>query len=76
METYDQIITILPHCYGKQLRHDALENLEEIRIGTGRPCRLCYTNHERQIWPEGSISLLEEIVQRACNHSVYAQVRF
>ena len=72
MEPYDQIIPLLPELYAGQLRREDFENLEEIRMGTGRPLRLRYAVGEREFYPVASQNQVEEVLQRACHRSIYA----
>ena len=48
------------------------ENLEELRIGSGRPLRLRYPQAEREFWPKTEPQMVEGVLQCACHHSVYA----
>lgn len=72
MNRYGEILPLLPEVYGAQLRPEDFLELEEIRMGSGRPLRLRYGTYERELLPQGTGALVEETVQRACHRSAYA----
>lgn len=72
MTVYDQIIPILPDQYAVQIRRDDMENLQEIRLRMGHPILLRYQTGERFVAPLIRRCDLEEVLSRACHHSVYA----
>lgn len=67
-----QIEMLLPEVYARQLSRADWHGLEELRVGTGRPLRLRYADIEREIEPKADPDMINEILQRACNHSAYA----
>lgn len=72
MNGLKQILPLLPEPYAQQLRPDDFVDLEEIRIGCGRPVRLRYTRRERELFPCAGQLVVEEVLQRACQRSMYA----
>lgn len=72
MKHQQEIIPLLPDCYGRQLRHEDFDKVEELRLAVGQPLRLRTADGEREIWPAANGSLVEEVLQRACHQSAYA----
>ncbi len=46
--------------------------LEEIRIRAGQPLQLCYSGHERLLQAVPGVLDCAAILERACEHSIYA----
>ncbi len=72
MGAYEEIRPLLPSVYGRQLQPADFTGLEELRLFAGQPLRLRYGHLERELYPEAAMEDLEEILQRACQRSVYA----
>lgn len=68
----NQWLDLLPGVYREQLTGDMLEQAEELRLCAGQPLMLRMTGEERMLWPRVRQTQLEELVQVACKHSVYA----
>lgn len=65
-------LQILPEVYGNALKLWALTGLEEIRMRVGQPVCLRTAGTEKELWPRVEAEHLEQVIQRACHHSVYA----
>jgi len=72
MSAFKQIMPLLPERYASQFRMEDFTSLEEIRMGCGRPVRLRYRVGERELLPYAERSDVEEVLQRACQRSMYA----
>ena len=72
MKQMNVLRSLLPEVYAGQIRPQDWEELEELRFGAGRPLRLRYAHRERELWPKSEAHTVEEVLQRACRHSVYA----
>lgn len=67
-------LQIFPQVYGEHLAQQDLTGLEEIRMRIGQPVLLRFNGREEELWPKTAAEHLEEIVQRACHHSVYSHM--
>lgn len=74
MKQMEQILPLLPDCYGRQLQTCGWESLEEIRLAAGQPLRLRRSGREEELWPLAGPEDLEDLLRRACRQSVYACV--
>ncbi len=72
MKQMEQILPLLPDCYGRQLQTCSWEGLEEIRLAAGQPLRLRRCGREEELWPLAGPEHLEDLLLRACRQSVYA----
>lgn len=69
MET---ILRLLPELYSIQLNAELLENVRELRLCVGQPMMVRTVEKELAIWPRLNQAQLEQTLQCACRHSVYA----
>ena len=67
-----QIEMLLPEVYSQQIRPQDWNGLEELRFCHGSPVYLRYGDREQELWPQTDAFMVEEIIQRACQHSAYA----
>lgn len=72
MKQSEQLLPLLPEVYASQMREADFQTLEELRLGVGRPLRLCSGQSERELWPVSDRSMVEMVLGRACHHSAYA----
>lgn len=72
METIKQIMPLLPERYAAQIRDGEFSTLEEIRIRSGYPVRMRYRCGERELLPVSEQAVIEEVLERACQRSIYA----
>lgn len=72
METIKQIMPLLPERYAAQIRDEEFRTLEEIRIRSGHPLRMRYRRGERELMPISEQVVIEEVLERACQRSIYA----
>lgn len=69
---YENLLALLPEEFRSQLSPACWDGLEELRLGTGHPLRLRYGKREQEFWPALTGEAVENVLQRACRHSVYA----
>ena len=75
MEAIKQIIPLIPEQYASQIRDEEFQTLEEIRFRSGYPVRMRYRHGERAVWPRAEQAVVEEVLQRACQRSIYAHTQ-
>lgn len=72
MEAINQIMPLLPERYAAQIRDGEFNRMEEIRIRSGYPVRIRYRCGERELLPISDQAVVEEVLERACQRSIYA----
>lgn len=65
-------LELLPGVYREQLTREMLAQAQELRLCAGQPLLLRTGAEEKMLWPSVRQSQLEELVQIACKHSIYA----
>ncbi len=66
------ILPLLIEDYVNQMKDSDFLGLEELRLVSGQPLRLCYGEKERELWPKVTVQMVEGVIQRACHQSAYA----
>ena len=65
-------LQVLPEVYSQGIASWDLTTLEEIRMRVGQPVSLRMGCVEKELWPRVEPEHLDQVIQRACHHSVYA----